>query len=266
MLRELQRRAVAGRAAAARAACRGAGLPAAPGGRAVFILPGLCVLAPPDASQNRRRRKTVRLLLANLVIFLLCFVPYNATLAVYGLLRSDLVRAGPGVREQVRKVLMIMVLLAGANCVLDPLVYYFSAEGFRNTLRGFRNTLRGRNTPLRAHTSTSNGNEDASQERRWETPTSPSWMPPARGYCRPPTLASESGFGPLNHASQSAELHGSAGPWAGCGACIPKRKSTACCGFLRSVVVSSGLLHFVEGNGMSPTAAGSCTCERKRLS
>lgn len=129
-----------------------------------------CVLAPPDASQNRRRRKTVRLLLANLVIFLLCFVPYNATLAVYGLLRSDLVRAGPGVREQVRKVLMIMVLLAGANCVLDPLVYYFSAEGFRNTLRGFRNTLRGRNTPLRAHTSTSNGNEDASQERRWETP------------------------------------------------------------------------------------------------
>lgn len=26
---------------------------------------------------------------------------------------------------------MVMVLLAGANCVLDPLVAYFSAEGFR---------------------------------------------------------------------------------------------------------------------------------------
>lgn len=38
--------------------------------------------------------------------------------------------------QKVRRVPSVMVLLAGANCVLDPLVYYFSAEGFRNTLRG----------------------------------------------------------------------------------------------------------------------------------
>lgn len=92
-------------------------------------------LARPDATQSQRRRKTVRLLLANLIIFLLCFVPYNSTLAVYGLLRANLVKNSIQDRDQVRGVLMIMVLLAGANCVLDPLVYYFSAEGFRNTLR-----------------------------------------------------------------------------------------------------------------------------------
>lgn len=34
-------------------------------------------LARPDATRSQRRRKTVRLLLANLVIFLLCFVPYS---------------------------------------------------------------------------------------------------------------------------------------------------------------------------------------------
>ncbi|KAM5262588.1 lysophosphatidic acid receptor 5 [Ctenodactylus gundi] len=114
-------------------------------------------LARPDATPSRRRRKTVRLLLANLVIFLLCFVPYNATLAVYGLLRGDLLAARRGTRERVRGVLMVMVLLAGANCVLDPLVYYFSAEGFRNTLRGLR-------APLRAGTAAPNGTEDARSE------------------------------------------------------------------------------------------------------
>ncbi|XP_015415429.1 PREDICTED: lysophosphatidic acid receptor 5 [Myotis davidii] len=52
--------------------------------------------------------------------------------------------------KQVRLVLMVMVLLAGANCVLDPLVYYFSAEGFRNTLRGL-------GSPLGTRTSATNG-------------------------------------------------------------------------------------------------------------
>ncbi|XP_057556780.1 lysophosphatidic acid receptor 5 [Hippopotamus amphibius kiboko] len=106
-------------------------------------------LGRPDATLSQRRRKTVRLLLASLVIFLLCFVPYNTTLAVYGLLRGSVVPASGAARSQVRGVLMVMVLLAGANCVLDPLVYYFSAEGFLNTLRGL-------SAPLGARTSASN--------------------------------------------------------------------------------------------------------------
>ncbi|XP_004448599.1 lysophosphatidic acid receptor 5 [Dasypus novemcinctus] len=106
-----------------------------------------CTLARPDATRSRRRRKTVRLLLANLVIYLLCFVPYNATLAAYGLLRGQLVAGSEGARGAVRRVLMVLVLLAGANCVLDPLVYYFSADGFRNTLRGL-------GTPRQARTVT----------------------------------------------------------------------------------------------------------------
>ncbi|XP_006891415.1 PREDICTED: lysophosphatidic acid receptor 5 [Elephantulus edwardii] len=101
-------------------------------------------LARPSATQSHRRRKTVRLLLANLIIFLLCFIPYNSTLAVYGLLRSQLVVASEAAIDQVRRVLMVMVLLASANCVLDPLVYYFSAEGFRNTLRNLGTRIRTR--------------------------------------------------------------------------------------------------------------------------
>ncbi|KAM9228768.1 lysophosphatidic acid receptor 5 [Dugong dugon] len=119
-------------------------------------------LARPDATRSHRRRKTVRLLLVNLVIFLMCFLPYNSTLAVYGLLRGQLVVASEVARDQVRGVLMVMVLLAGANCVLDPLVYYFSAEGFRNTLRGL-------GTPLRTRTLATNGARKTLAERPAET-------------------------------------------------------------------------------------------------
>ncbi|XP_020850078.1 lysophosphatidic acid receptor 5 [Phascolarctos cinereus] len=114
-------------------------------------------LARPSTTRNERRRKTVHLLLANLVIFLLCFVPYNTTLAVYGLLRGKLVDASSDARNRVRQVLVVLLVLASANCVLDPLVYYFSAEGFRNTLRSLRTTrwvkVRAANGPrgLRGH-------------------------------------------------------------------------------------------------------------------
>lgn len=131
-------------------------------------------LARPDATQSHRRQKTVRLLLANLIIFLLCFVPYNSTLAVYGLLRANLVKNSLQARDQVRGVLMIMVLLAGANCVLDPLVYYFSAEGFRNTLRNLGAPLHTRPLPTNGargelteppSESTQNTGQDATSQR-----------------------------------------------------------------------------------------------------
>ena len=138
-------------------------------------------LARPNATQSQRRRKTVRLLLANLVIFLLCFVPYNATLAVYGLLRGNLVAASGEACDRVRQVLMVMVLLAGANCVLDPLVYYFSAEGFRNTLRGL-------GTPHRGRTLAANGGQGALAQQSTETTLITSTAPASQGLLRPSNL------------------------------------------------------------------------------
>ncbi|XP_008823626.1 lysophosphatidic acid receptor 5 [Nannospalax galili] len=136
-------------------------------------------LGRPDATQSHQRQKTVRLLLANLVIFLLCFVPYNATLAVYGLLRAGLVMASQGAREQVRGVLMVVVLLASANCVLDPLVYYFSAEGFRNTLRNL-------GTPLRARTLATNGTRGALTEAPSESTQTTGHDATSQGLLHPP--------------------------------------------------------------------------------
>ncbi|XP_073409026.1 lysophosphatidic acid receptor 5 isoform X1 [Dendrobates tinctorius] len=86
-----------------------------------------------EGGRNRHRR-TIRLLILNLIIFLFCFVPYNATLVSYGLLRAELVPDFWNLRPILKKILTVTVLLASTNCALDPLVYYFSTEGFRNTL------------------------------------------------------------------------------------------------------------------------------------
>ncbi|XP_073451522.1 lysophosphatidic acid receptor 5 [Aquarana catesbeiana] len=82
----------------------------------------------------KRHRKTIRLLILNLSIFLFCFVPYNSTLVGYGLLRAELVPDWWDSKTTLKKIISITVLLASTNCALDPLVYYFSTEGFRNTL------------------------------------------------------------------------------------------------------------------------------------
>ncbi|XP_069834971.1 lysophosphatidic acid receptor 5 [Dendropsophus ebraccatus] len=82
----------------------------------------------------RRHKRTIRLLTLNLCIFLFCFVPYNATLVGYGLLRANIIYDQWGSRPVLKRILSVTVLLACTNCALDPLVYYFSTEGFRNTL------------------------------------------------------------------------------------------------------------------------------------
>ncbi|XP_069506787.1 lysophosphatidic acid receptor 5 [Ambystoma mexicanum] len=89
-------------------------------------------------TQSVRRQKTIRLLIVNLAIFVVCFVPYNTTLAAYGLLKANVVKSTATTRSSVRQVLVVTVLLASLNCTLDPLVYYFSTEGFRNTFKRLR--------------------------------------------------------------------------------------------------------------------------------
>ncbi|XP_067884323.1 lysophosphatidic acid receptor 5-like [Heterodontus francisci] len=95
----------------------------------------LHTLNPGASPHFRRRRKTVNLLLVNAVIFVVCFVPYNVVLAAYGLMKAKSDQSATnGSKVLLRLVLQLTMLLASANCCLDPLVYYFSTEGFRRTL------------------------------------------------------------------------------------------------------------------------------------
>ncbi|XP_051884735.1 lysophosphatidic acid receptor 5-like [Pristis pectinata] len=94
--------------------------------------------------RRRRRRKTVLLLLVNALIFVACFGPYNVALAVYALARSDLLVLGQSSEEGLRQALQVAILLSASNCCLDPLVYYYSTEGFRHTFWGWRRRGGGR--------------------------------------------------------------------------------------------------------------------------
>ncbi|NXJ65615.1 LPAR5 protein, partial [Rostratula benghalensis] len=89
-------------------------------------------------TKTLRQQKTVRLLLVNLVIFIICFVPYNTTLAVYGMIKARVIKVKEETQTSVRQVLIMTMLLASMNCMLDPLIYYFSTEGFRNTFKKLR--------------------------------------------------------------------------------------------------------------------------------
>ncbi|XP_039376490.1 lysophosphatidic acid receptor 5 [Mauremys reevesii] len=95
-------------------------------------------LCQASETQSLRQQKTIRLLVVNLVIFIICFVPYNTTLAAYGMIKAHVIQAEPPVRDAVRQALIVTVLLASMNCSLDPLIYYFSTEGFRNTFKKLR--------------------------------------------------------------------------------------------------------------------------------
>ncbi|NXY81337.1 LPAR5 protein, partial [Alcedo cyanopectus] len=85
-----------------------------------------------------RQQKTIRLLMVNLVIFIICFVPYNTTLAVYGMIKAHVMKVEEETQASVRQVLIMTMPLASMNCTLDPLIYYFSTEGFRNTFKKLR--------------------------------------------------------------------------------------------------------------------------------
>ncbi|XP_053306326.1 lysophosphatidic acid receptor 5 [Spea bombifrons] len=95
---------------------------------------------------QQRHKKTIKLLTLNLVIFIFCFVPYNTVLVAYGLLRAKLVPDVWNAMPVLKKILSVTVLLASTNCVLDPMIYYFSTEGFRKTLHKLSRISKSSNT------------------------------------------------------------------------------------------------------------------------
>ncbi|XP_062985056.1 lysophosphatidic acid receptor 5 [Elgaria multicarinata webbii] len=99
------------------------------------IFQKLCQAA---GAHSMRQQKTIRMLVVNLVIFIICFVPYNIILAAYGMIKAHVIQTTPPMQDSMRQALVVTVLLASMNCTLDPLIYYFNTEGFRNTLKKLR--------------------------------------------------------------------------------------------------------------------------------
>ncbi|XP_017544181.1 proteinase-activated receptor 2-like [Pygocentrus nattereri] len=85
-----------------------------------------------DATISKKRKKAVVLIIIVLVMFLVCFTPSNIMLMVhYSLLAARIQNNGYG-------FYIITLCLSSLNSCLDPFVYYFISEEFRDHVK---NTL-----------------------------------------------------------------------------------------------------------------------------
>lgn len=85
-----------------------------------------------DSTAAKNRHKVVVLIVIVLVTFLVCFVPSNIMLVVhYSLLKDGEINNGYG-------LYISTLCLASLNSCLDPFIYYFVSEDFRNHVK---NTL-----------------------------------------------------------------------------------------------------------------------------
>ena len=82
-----------------------------------------------DSSSNKKKRKAIILMVTVLVMFLVCFTPSNIMLMVhYSLLAAEL-------QNEVYGFYMVALCLGSLNSCLDPFVYYFISEEFRDHVR-----------------------------------------------------------------------------------------------------------------------------------
>ncbi|XP_037548307.1 proteinase-activated receptor 2 [Nematolebias whitei] len=82
-----------------------------------------------DATVAKKRQKAVVLIITVLVMFLVCFTPSNIMLLVhYTLLLNNAVNNMYG-------FYITTLCLASLNCCVDPFIYYFISEDFRNHVK-----------------------------------------------------------------------------------------------------------------------------------
>lgn len=80
------------------------------------------------------KKKVLRMIFVHLVIFCLCFVPYNINLILYSLMRTQTF-VNCSVTRAVRTMYPITLCIAVLNCCFDPIVYYFTSDTIQNSIR-----------------------------------------------------------------------------------------------------------------------------------
>ncbi|XP_048460047.1 G-protein coupled receptor 55-like [Rhincodon typus] len=78
--------------------------------------------------EGKSNSKSVKIVLSNLLTFLVCFTPYHVGMLVYFLARNC--RIADSYLLPVRNFLQICLCLANINCVLDAIYYYFVLKEF----------------------------------------------------------------------------------------------------------------------------------------
>lgn len=95
---------------------------------------------PLTLSRNKlSKKKVLKMIFVHLVIFCSCFVPYNITLILYSLMRTQ-TWINCSVVTAVRTMYPITLCIAVSNCCFDPIVYYFTSDTIQNSIKSKRLT------------------------------------------------------------------------------------------------------------------------------
>ncbi|XP_053219677.1 lysophosphatidic acid receptor 6 [Podarcis raffonei] len=90
---------------------------------------------PATLSRNKlSKKKVLKMIFVHLLIFCFCFVPYNITLILYSLIRTQ-TWMNCSVVAAVRTMYPITLCIAVSNCCFDPIVYYFTSETIQNSIK-----------------------------------------------------------------------------------------------------------------------------------
>uniref|UniRef100_A0A8B9QCD7 Lysophosphatidic acid receptor 6 n=1 Tax=Apteryx owenii TaxID=8824 RepID=A0A8B9QCD7_APTOW len=95
---------------------------------------------PLTLSRNKlSKKKVLKMIFVHLLIFCFCFVPYNITLILYSLMRTQTL-INCSVVTAVRTMYPITLCIAVSNCCFDPIVYYFTSDTIQNSIKKNRST------------------------------------------------------------------------------------------------------------------------------
>ncbi|XP_054481592.1 lysophosphatidic acid receptor 6-like [Anoplopoma fimbria] len=83
---------------------------------------------------NLNKKKILRMIIVHLLIFCFCFIPYNVNLIFYAMVRSNVLK-GCDAEDVVRTIYPIALCIAVTNCCFDPVIYYFTSETIRSSIK-----------------------------------------------------------------------------------------------------------------------------------
>ncbi|KAF7648358.1 hypothetical protein LDENG_00157920 [Lucifuga dentata] len=104
--------------------------------------------------------KAIRMIIIVLLTFFISFLPYHVQRTVH---LSFLSRKDTSCSEQVtmQKYVVVTLCLAAANSCFDPMLYFFSGEGFRKRMTSLRQSVKGRNLSQQVKLNAARGLETA---------------------------------------------------------------------------------------------------------
>uniref|UniRef100_H3CU05 C-X-C motif chemokine receptor 1 n=2 Tax=Tetraodon nigroviridis TaxID=99883 RepID=H3CU05_TETNG len=86
-------------------------------------------------THNRQKQKAIRVIVAVVLAFIVCWLPYNVVLLIQLLIQSSLVEVEScGTRDRVWVALDVTKVLAFVHCAVNPVLYAFIGVKFRNQL------------------------------------------------------------------------------------------------------------------------------------